>query len=564
MDIFDETFTSFDYNQYYEELDGLLFSGINYFRHTDTSSLLTAFFDSSIHLGRMLTAINILDKPTLKEQVSNRINTIQIEDFIQSRFTVTDLEHALIDAVNSVKHWALAKPLMEKIKKHFEKRRYKEDKTDNLLFQAELLIAFKEKDFDQLKKIHYPKKKGRHYDENYDWAEHTKQFFIALYYFYNDENYHSAIPILQVLATAHEKNTRYHFNLYKAKLLQAIKEKNSDVALISQAWLEWQRFADKQEIKDSKNLYELKEQLDSCNLYYYAVIDDGENFDRIINRLSNKTRFDDEIVVLTYKYYISRSLYEYGYDYLLKAQEYLAEQGEVIPEIQKLIDSAQSPVLIKKLHTSFSRIQTLKPKNLILVLPEILNGKTIIHEFVLQELVNGLKVLKDKIQGIKQVTHEDRYTDLLIASLRLRFSIFGWSITGQERTGNSPTGRNAGEPDILIESPGGTIIIAEALVLSGGDFSKTSAHLIKCFTYKDYLDAYCMIIYYSGDKERFNSIWETYKIDAAKTDFPDNFQLNKIKGFEDIAAEFEVKNGFKIAKTIHANDNIMFHVMINV
>ncbi len=564
MDIFDETFTLFDYNQYYEQLDSLLFSSINYFRHTDISSLLISFFESSIHLGRMLSAINILDKPALKALVSNKIKSIQIEDFIQSRFTVTDLEHALIDAVNSDKHWTLAKPLMEKIKKHFEKRQYKEDKTDNLIFQAELLIAFNEKNFDQLKKIHYPNKTGRHYDENYDWVVHTRQFFIALYHLYNDKNYNSAIPILQALAAADEKNIRYHFNLYKARLLKAIKEQNSDAALISQAWLEWQRFADKEEIKDSKSLYELKEQLDSCNLYYYAAIDDEENFERIINRLSNKTRYDDEIVVLTYKYYISRSLYEYGYDYLLKAQEYLAEQGEFIPEIQKLIDSAQSPALIKKLHTSFSRIHTLKPKNLILVLPEILNGKTIVHEFVLQELVNGLKILKDKIQGIKQVTHEDRYTDLLITSLRLRFSIFGWSITGQERTGNSSTGKNAGEPDILIESSGGTITIAEALVLNGGDFSKTSAHLIKCFTYKDYLASYCMITYYNGDKVKFDSTWETYKTDTTKTDFPNNFQLNKTKGFEDIAAEFEVKNGFKIAKTLHSNDIIMFHIMVNV
>lgn len=151
-----------------------------------------------------------------------------------------------------------------------------------------------------------------------------------------------------------------------------------------------------------------------------------------------------------------------------------------------------------------------------------------------------------------------------MASLRLRFSIFGWNITGQERSGNSPTGKNAGEPDIIIDAPCGTITIAEALVLSAGDFSKTSAHLIKCFTYKDYLDAYNMIIYYNGDKDKFDSAWETYKADTIKTDFPDNFQLNKAKGFEDIAAEFEVKNGFKIAKTIHANDIRMFHIMVNV
>lgn len=201
---------------------------------------------------------------------------------------------------------------------------------------------------------------------------------------------------------------------------------------------------------------------------------------------------------------------------------------------------------------------------MILALPEILNGKTNIHEFIIQEIINGLKVLKDKIQGIKQVTHEDRYTDLLIASLRLRFSIFGWSITGQERTGNSPTGKNAGEPDIIIESPSGAIIIGEAMVISGGDFSKTSAHLIKCFSYKDYLGAYSIIVYYIGDKDRFDSTWETYKADTVKTDFSNNFQLNKVKGFEDIAAEFEIKNGFKIAKTIHANDIIMFHIMVTV
>ena len=75
---------------------------------------------------------------------------------------------------------------------------------------------------------------------------------------------------------------------------------------------------------------------------------------------------------------------------------------------------------------------TLKPKNISLVTPENINDQRNLNEFILYEIIQATRVLLDKIQSIQQIRDEDRFNDLLLAILRLRFPIWGWSI--QNRT----------------------------------------------------------------------------------------------------------------------------------
>lgn len=563
IDIFDETYSPFGYDLYHEHLTSLLFNSINLFEYTKPDKFITDFFLSSVDIGRMLSAINILNSPELKELISGKIININIETFIKSSSTVTELQYALLDAVNSESHWSLAKPLIERIQKHYQKIKHHESNVDNLLFEVSLLLYFKEKDFDKLNSIALPKSKN-HFSDGDNWADNTKRFYLALYKLYNDKDYSSAVKILKSLLSAEEKNIRYAFHIFRAQTLKAIKEKDSEKNSIVEAWQEWEEFVSKLDKEHSKGLHELSEQINSYSLIYYVAIQDTENFDRIVNKLSKRFLFDDEIIPTIYKYYTARGLHELAFDYITKAETYLKQQGTIPVAIQELLEKAETPALLKNLRLGLEKISSIKPANIPQVSPEIINDKRNLNEFILNEILLASQVLRDKIHGIKQTTHEDRFTDLLLASLRLRFPFWGWSITDQPRLGSSPTGKNAGETDIIIQAAGKNIALLEALILKGCDFPLTSKHLLKCFDYVAYLNRYYIIIYYKGLMSNFDSAWVTYKDDVKKVPFPEPVVMDTIKGFEDMEPIFDNSRNIHIAKTSHQSNVSLFHVMINM
>src|SRR5690606_7210805 len=113
-------FSVFGYDMYYQHLTSLLYRSINYFNGKEQAKFVQDFFVHSTDTGRMLTAINILDSKELHDIISKRISEVKIEDFIENSFTTTELQYALVEAVNSANHWELAKPLIERIQNHFK------------------------------------------------------------------------------------------------------------------------------------------------------------------------------------------------------------------------------------------------------------------------------------------------------------------------------------------------------------------------------------------------------------------------------------------------------------
>lgn len=507
--------------------------------------------------------INILNSPELKELISEKIININIDAFIKSSSTVTKLQYTLLDAVNSESHWSLAKPLIERIQKHYQNIKHHETNVDNLLFEVSLLLYFKEKDFTKLSSLALPTRQN-HISNKDNWADKTKRFYLALYKLYNDRDYSIAVKILKSLLSAEEKNIRYAFHLFRAQTSKAIKENDSEKNIIVEAWQEWEEFVSKLDKEDSKGLHELGEQINSYSLFYYVAIQDIENFDRIVNKLSNQFLYDEEIIPTIYKYYTARGLHELAFDYITKAATYLKQQGVIPVEILELLEKSETPALLKNLRLGLEKISSLNPVNVPQVSPEIINDKRNLDEFILNEILLATQVLRDKIHGIKQTTHEDRFTDLLLASLRLRFPFWGWNIGDQPRLGSSPTGKNAGETDIIIQAAGQNIALLEALVLKSGNFTLTSEHLLKCSNYVGYLNRYYIIVYYKGPLSNFDSTWDTYKEDVKKIPFPEAVSMDIIKGFEDMKAFFENSRNIHIAKTSHQSKVHLFHMMINM
>lgn len=337
-----------------------------------------------------------------------------------------------------------------------------------------------------------------------------------------------------------------------------------NLALIKEANDEWNSFVASLTNEEKVALAELEEPIASNQLFYLSITKDWIRFDQTINRLSKSFLYNQEIVPTVYNSYIERGLNELAFGYINQVEQYLKEAGEAISsEVQPLINNAISMILLLKLKESFGHIRNLPPADIVKIIPDILNNKNQLSEFILDEIVQAARIVIQKIHGIKQITHEDRYNDLLLAILRLRFPVWGWEITDQARSGSSPTGISAGEVDILITAAGNSITLFEALILNRRSRLLTQKHVNKITSYASFLDRYYMIIYYTGKPSRFNTTWNNYKIDAAATPFPAKFAFDVAKGFEDLSGKFVDVTSLRIAKSTHDSIEI-FHIMVDL
>lgn len=221
LDIFDESLAALPQPPHWTPLLTLLFKALNQFESRTCRRFLQEFFARSVDIGRMLTALNLLEARELQEVVSQRLGQIEVDAFIDSRRTVTDLETALVEAINSRGHWQrFARPLLLRVQQHFRERDYPPENA-GFLFEIELLLAFKLQDSDLLAAVEEPTT-GRYAYDKRDKLDELKAFYLALDQLYNHRNYPEAIRRLERLLMADARNVRYAFHRYRAKTLLAL------------------------------------------------------------------------------------------------------------------------------------------------------------------------------------------------------------------------------------------------------------------------------------------------------------------------------------------------------
>lgn len=222
IDVFEEKLIFSDNNIYRQSLASLLFHCINLFKHDDSvNKFVSDFFRHNKNLGRMLLAINILDSKKLINIISEQISQINVDEFIQNSATVTELENALIEAVNSDTHWKdFAEPLIKRIQLHFEKRNINDESSKTFLYEISLLLAFKKRDLEALLAVKVPDGTWSISHENRH--QNRKDFFLAVFNLYNEKKYDKAIELLESLHSIDSRNIQYAFHLFRARTLKAL------------------------------------------------------------------------------------------------------------------------------------------------------------------------------------------------------------------------------------------------------------------------------------------------------------------------------------------------------
>ena len=337
-----------------------------------------------------------------------------------------------------------------------------------------------------------------------------------------------------------------------------------NLTLLNQANQDWENFTDSLSDEEKKGLSEFSEAAASNSLHYLVATKDILRFDQTVNNLSRRYLYDEEIIPTVYNFYVERDLHELAFDFLRKAEEYFSENGNNIPQvIQAILDNSESVQLLAKYKISLDRIRGLSPTSIPKITPETINDKRQLNKFILGEIIQSLRIIREKIEALRQVTHENRFNDFLQAILRFRFPIWGWSIPDQPRLGTSTGGADAGNADLVIQSGGGTnIALIEAFILRDKDYTQT--HILKCPKYIGTINKYYVVVYCLGNSSDFESKWATYMSDVLSISYPITFAIDTTLGFTEIASEFTDVVNFKIAKTIHNSNLEMFHVMINL
>lgn len=565
LDIFEESSAASTRPAPGTTLISLLYQVINLSESATRSQFITNFFAQSVDLGRLLTALNLLEAKPLRDIVARQLARIEVADFIASRSTVTDLETALIEAVNSPSHWQAAETLLRRVQQHFQEQNYRPEHAD-VLFEVELLLAFRLRDPERLAAVPEPDPAHHVYGRPEEFAL-LKQFYLALDYLYNQRAYAAAIALLEPLLAATERDVRYAFHLYRAKtwlaLTMAFYPAAPDAGLLVSAHRQWERLLSQLSAQDQQAHASLLATADSTSLPYLAYTQDNVRFDQVVSRLPNSSLFEEELLVVVYDRYVARELPERAFHYLAEAERYYTSQQLPPPALLGQLRQRQPDmVTLDRLRLLLGSLASQRPEIIPLLLPAGLNGQADLGQFVLHELIQAAKVLAEKIEGIRQITHENRLNDLLMAILSPRLAVWGWSLHDQTRVGQSAGERDAGEADILVKAAGNTFALVEALIRR--DEAYTIRHLLKCQKYVANLSRFYVVTYHLAARSNLEADWKAYKKTVQNAPYPADFALQEVDGLLDLSNEPANAEYLRVAQTRHGKNSVVFHLMLNL
>lgn len=333
---------------------------------------------------------------------------------------------------------------------------------------------------------------------------------------------------------------------------------------IYKAKIDWESFLATLSKDEQHKLENYQVSIDCNNLLACIASGNSLEFDLTVHKLPSRYLYDEELITFIYEFYIKRELHEIAYEYIQKAESYYTELRKVIPiDIQVVFDGSVTRNLLTRYRSNLERIPSLMPADIAKIIPDVLNDKRNLNLFVLNEFVQAARVLCEKIEGIKQITNENRFNDLFIATLRLRFPFYGWSLHDQSRLGTSSVGKDAGSADIVIQDRGAkNFAVFEALILRTKTY--TQDHILKVQKYVGTINRYYIVVYHTEPSANFDANWIEYKNDVLSAAYPPGLAIDVGSDFVDLKSDFTDVNDFKIAKTNHVGLIEMFHLMINL
>src|SRR5690606_18795768 len=110
---------------------------------------------------------------------------------------------------------------------------------------------------------------------------------------------------------------------------------------------------------------------------------------------------------------------------------------------------------IDELKSFYHKIFSSTPNKLVRIIPNDINDKEKLDEFIVNEIIIASNKMLEKIKSISDIKNEDKYNDILEIVLDSRLNHLGWHIGEQSRGGfsapkNGTEGLQPGERDLPV------------------------------------------------------------------------------------------------------------------
>lgn len=560
LNIFDQKLSFSNNDLYHVPAIKLVFNALNKNEKQSCLNFHKALLSNDLNLLFLLTVINLSESQEIVDLLTERINQIDVEEYIKSVSNVDQWKNAIVEALHSSNHFEIAIPIISKIEAWMEKVKIGRDQYSNLIFRTKLMLAFKQKKVEDIINLKAPAQ--HHVSLSPNPLEEQKKYYLALHWGYNENNFLKADEIFQQLISDNPRDTNSHYNIFHLGTLYHIAEGNTqELIRLKNNWEQFAQSAEELGVKDDLKI--IQPNINYTLLYHHCHFKDYDGIDRIIQNLDPILKYDRPIIEYIFQSYLDRELPINAHSYLTSIEEYnQGKDSQIIELVQLLRERIDSADLIVKLKAAYSQIYGMSYKDLPKLVPSKINGKSNIQEFILKELLSASLILIEKINSVNEIRFENKYNDLLLAILRLRFAVWGWEISDQARAGSSNSnGSDLGELDIVIREGGSSICLIEALVLTTSNKSYTETHIKKCFNYLPSAKYHYIVVYYKGSDSTFVSSWETYKKNVLEIIYEEKQKI--LSGFVDTSAETEVNN-ICTGVTHHANGVNLYHIYINI
>jgi len=539
-----------------EALMPQLFRAINWF--SDKEKVVNLIVDN----GDLTKILELLESSTsegAKKLLLEKIKNINIREFLENFSWIPEIENVLLkisrypelieQAEEAVKYWE------EKVLQRRKELNYKE-----LLFTTKLLLAYFKNDLSAINTIEAPGKDNFYDSRKLPYSVY-KRFYTALTYIQSEPE--KAYNIFNELVKHYPDYYSFALNRMVAKVNWA--EKESKIDFYREAYEEWKEYRG---VYDDSS-FDLKDKTESLSvLDLLNRLEKFDEFEKVFQNLELPIRMYPNILKLKIENLVKQKKLDEALILKETAYKYHQSSSETpfeFAEIDSLISGIDN---IDDLKSFYHKIFSSTPNKLVRIIPDDINDKVKLDEFIVKEIVIASNKMLEKVKSISDIRSEDKYNDILEIVLDSRLNHLGWHIGEQSRGGFSAPkdGKESyqpGERDLPVMDKNKQIIqLCEAFIYRG--VTTAREHILKVLNYHQKRDSITIIVYDIGevDGKSFDDNWSKYYDDITKIRYPVGYEFDKI---EDVTNDFNSKlSAIKIANTTHKSGTVIHHIFINI
>lgn len=517
-------------------------------------------FAKNKNIDKILVVAESIASEGIKQKLLTNIQNADLQNFLEKSHWIPEIQSTLLN----ICQYPELKNKAEEIISFWEDNKLSGRNHDyeKYIFQTKLLLAYHNKDENEINRISEPKNKGIHTVGDPGYYQY-KQFYLALLKIKDQPEF--AYDIFNDLTKMYPTYPVFALNRMAAKMNLAAEQEN-DSNLYREVLEEWQVYSNDNKIdEETLGLTFYSNQM--LNYYYlceYELLDklfvqldlpdrmSGEVLDTKINSLIERRKVEEALILLEE----AETFHKYSQD----------DKHEFLQILRMRVSGINN---IEELKLYYNRILNSNPNNLIKILPEKFNGKIDINEFITKEVAFAANKMLDKINSVSVILNEDKYNDIVQLALESRLSMLGWTVKDQTRRAFSASidkqEENLGEMDLDIQDCNhNSIITCEAYIL--WDNKLVQSHVKKLIAnYTNKREAFITLVYFKGIHQNFNKKWGEYSNTIVPNlIYPEGFMMNE-KSIKDLSESYnQNKSAIKVGRTEHGDGSHLYHIFVNL